>query len=248
MGCVYKFTSPSNKNYIGKTIDLKGRIYNYKTLNCKLQVKLYNSFKKYGYDNHKFEIVFESENEIELGLKEIELIKKCNSFKKGLNMTLGGEGFSGRTHSIFTKEKISISKTGTKLSEEHKKKIGLKMLGNNWNLGKKLTEEHKKNIGLKSIGRTYVMLESTKQKISNSKIGFIYKSGYKLSEKHKESHLKAMQKRGKPLEVLNSDGILIGKFNNLTEASKSLKMPRGQISNYCTKRYKNSNGLQFNYK
>ena len=56
---IYKITSPSNKIYIGQSTNIEKRIIPYQRLYCKSQTKLYNSLKKYGWDNHKFEIIEE---------------------------------------------------------------------------------------------------------------------------------------------------------------------------------------------
>jgi len=56
---IYKITSPTNKIYIGESLNIERRWSHYKTLNCKQQHKLLNSFKKYGVINHKFEILEE---------------------------------------------------------------------------------------------------------------------------------------------------------------------------------------------
>ena len=46
---IYKIVSPSEKIYIGQSINIEKRWEkNYKTLKCKTQTKLYNSLKKYG--------------------------------------------------------------------------------------------------------------------------------------------------------------------------------------------------------
>lgn len=54
---IYKIISPSGKIYIGKSIDIEKRFNQYKTLHCKFQRRLYNSLKKYGAENHKFEVI-----------------------------------------------------------------------------------------------------------------------------------------------------------------------------------------------
>ena len=53
---IYKITSPSNKIYIGQTVNIIKRKSYYKKGDCKAQPKLYSSFKKYGWDNHLFEL------------------------------------------------------------------------------------------------------------------------------------------------------------------------------------------------
>lgn len=54
---IYLITSPSNKIYVGQSWDINKRWNNYKNLQCKGQIYLYNSLLKYDVDNHKFEIV-----------------------------------------------------------------------------------------------------------------------------------------------------------------------------------------------
>lgn len=58
IGFIYMITSPTGRIYVGSTEDIDYRWYRYKRLDCKGQVKLYNSFKKYGVDNHIFEIIW----------------------------------------------------------------------------------------------------------------------------------------------------------------------------------------------
>lgn len=56
---IYKITSPSNKIYVGSSNNINRRFSEYKSLNCKGQTRLYNSFKKYRVENHIFEILEE---------------------------------------------------------------------------------------------------------------------------------------------------------------------------------------------
>ena len=57
---IYKITNPKNKIYIGSTFNYKKRFNEYKYLyKVKQQPKIWNSLKKYGYDNHKFEVICE---------------------------------------------------------------------------------------------------------------------------------------------------------------------------------------------
>lgn len=87
---IYKIVSPVNKIYIGQSIDIRKRFYNYKLFHCKPQIKLYNSLKKYGVNNHKFEILHLCNIE-ELNILERyyqELFEVNN--KHGLNLRLTG--------------------------------------------------------------------------------------------------------------------------------------------------------------
>lgn len=158
---IYKITSPSGKIYIGKSIDVKKRIEYYKRGHCKSQTKLYRSLVKYGYDNHKFEIIEEC-LEVEIDEREIFWISffDCFNTKHGLNLQAGGQG--GRA-SDETKIKISLSNTGKKRSEETKLKISQSRIGNKWCVGRVLSKETRdkiskgnkgKNLGIKRSPET----------------------------------------------------------------------------------------------
>jgi group I intron endonuclease len=123
-GYVYKIESPSGYVYIGKTINLKNRINKYKCLDCKRQILLCRSLQKYGFSGHTFEIVYEGNivND-ELNKLEIYYIGLFNSFngdnKKGMNLTLGGEGMLGKKHSEETKKLISENRKKTGKTKAH---------------------------------------------------------------------------------------------------------------------------------
>lgn len=56
---IYKIISPSGKIYIGQSSNIDGRWEQYEKYPSSYigQTRLYNSIKKYGYENHKLEIV-----------------------------------------------------------------------------------------------------------------------------------------------------------------------------------------------
>ena len=123
-GYIYKITSPTGKIYIGKTTWLYKRKSNYKQFQCKQQRILYNSLKKYGFNNHNFDIILEKKatNE-ELYDLEIFYIEKYNSYimdnPNGMNLTKGGDGFRGN-HTEATKLKISNTKKNTPRTQKQK--------------------------------------------------------------------------------------------------------------------------------
>lgn len=142
---IYKITSPTNKIYIGSSINILKRIKYYKSMNCIGQIKLYNSLKKYGWSNHKFEIL-EYCDKSELYLKERyygEIFNVLNN--NGLNLILPKVGEYKIGVSDDTRKKMSESKKG-KLntfygknhSNEAIEKMRLYRIGKiPWNKGKK---------------------------------------------------------------------------------------------------------------
>lgn len=123
---IYKITSPSGKIYIGQSVNIKERFRKYEKLNCKRQVKLYNSIIKHGIENHVFEIIEECIEE-QLNEREIYWGGYYNVLEKGLNLKLGnGRG----SWDISIKDKISKSLLGKKKTKEHclnlsKAKLGI---------------------------------------------------------------------------------------------------------------------------
>jgi group I intron endonuclease len=76
---IYKITNPNGKVYIGKSKNVLARYYKYSKLNCKKQGVIYNSLKKYGPKNHKFDIIEECDI---LVLLEREIYYKEEFIKK----------------------------------------------------------------------------------------------------------------------------------------------------------------------
>jgi group I intron endonuclease len=113
-GVIYKITNPTGKIYIGCTIDWKRRFSEYRRLSMVGQTKLYNSLKKYGYENHVFEIIEECEENI-LHEREIYYINHYNCITEGLNIRLGNR--NGRL-TEETKQKISKSLKGRPITWE----------------------------------------------------------------------------------------------------------------------------------
>ena len=174
---IYKITSPKGKIYIGQTIDHERRFRHYKNLRCKEQPRLYNSFKKYGIDNHTFELIQECQiNNLTILERYYQELYNSTGIK-GLNcMLVKTDEFSGG-HSEETKRKISNSLKGYTpsqkqidrlieynktriISDETRFKLG------NGRRGKKLSEESK--IKMSKSHKGLKKSEETKQKIRES--------------------------------------------------------------------------------
>jgi group I intron endonuclease len=146
---IYKITSPSGKIYIGQSVNLKTRFRKYKYLNYKNQPHLYNSFVKYGYENHVFEIIEECNLE-QLNEKEIYWGLYYNVLgEMGLNCRLGDA--KGKC-SEETKQKIGQGNKNKIMSEEARNNISKALKGRQvtWNTpgpkGHKHSEESKQKM------------------------------------------------------------------------------------------------------
>lgn len=146
---IYKITNPNGRIYIGQAQNIHKRFLQYKNIsnNIKRQVKLYNSLKKHGSDNHIFEILeecsFEKLNERERYWQDYYDATSVDN----LNCILTGYDEVKSKMSDESKLKISNAKKKYIISEEHRKKLS------EAKKGKKLSKEHKEKIGKNNIGK-----------------------------------------------------------------------------------------------
>ena len=133
---IYKITSPTNKIYVGQTINFNKRIIHYRNLHFYKQKKLYASVLKHGWDKHIFEIIekcnIELLNERERYWQDFYNVTSLN----GLNIRLTKSNDRSGTLSEISKNKISIANSGIK----------------NGMYGKKLTEKAKQLQRIKLSG------------------------------------------------------------------------------------------------
>lgn len=189
---IYLITNPKGRYYIGSTNNTEKRWNYYKKLLCKGQIRLYNSLKKYGYENHTFEILktcdFEDTYKYEYLLgHEYNVL----DLYKGLNCRLPKYGENPICMSADTKKKISIAnknsytdekrkiqsesmkgdkhfmfgKEGSMKGKKHTLETRLKLSKYN----KNRTDEHKKKLSDSHKGKVFSL--ETKIKMSNSAKG-----------------------------------------------------------------------------
>ena len=109
---IYKITSPSGKIYIGQSQNIEKRFKRYLKLHCKQQYKLYNSLKKYGFENHKFEILEEC-SIAELNNRERYYQEFYDVVSKnGLNLSLTSTNLKIKVYTQEIIDKISNSQKG----------------------------------------------------------------------------------------------------------------------------------------
>jgi group I intron endonuclease len=160
---IYKITSPSNKVYIGQSVNVKKRWCSYDERTA--GPHLINSFNKYGFDNHIFEVIeecsIEQLNERETHWKQCELDKVNDDFSKVLFCDLHDNGAGPRSEQ--TKEKIRQANTGKKRSKEYAELIG------NLKRGIPKPEGFSEKLRIANTGKT--RSEETKQRMSDAKKG-----------------------------------------------------------------------------
>ena len=116
MGVIYVRPNLINgKKYVGQATNLKERQKKWKCLTQKYAgTAINNARAKYGIDNFGFEILKECDDK-ELDYWEKYYIKELNTKAPyGYNLTDGGEGMTGYTHSEETKKKMSDARKGKK--------------------------------------------------------------------------------------------------------------------------------------
>jgi group I intron endonuclease len=157
---IYRITNPNNRIYIGQSTNIEERWKKYEKMYCKDQPSIYNSLKKYGFKQHKFEVIEECLVE-QLDDREIYWGKHYDVLSnKHLNNRLG-RGF-GSYDSEETKKKKSESNKGISrnkgniLTQEHKDKISKSKKGKKYNVTKTRKD--------KNIPRTYHVLSVVEAK------------------------------------------------------------------------------------
>jgi group I intron endonuclease len=125
MTVIYKITSPSNKINIGQTRHWNNRLNSYKNGWCKGQTKIYNSIRKYGFENHIIDILIlfpENIDQISLNFYETywwryykDLVYEMMNIK---------EPGSNRKHSEETKKLNNKPRT-----EEHRRHLSEALKG-----------------------------------------------------------------------------------------------------------------------
>ena len=134
---IYKIISPSNKIYIGQSINIKQRKQSYSYFNSykkSIGPKLFNSLKKYGFENHIFEIIEECSidqlNEKETYWKQYYLNILNNNWKQVLFCELYDRGGGPKSEQTKFKQSISQKLHLSKPEIKEKRKINCKIAAN----------------------------------------------------------------------------------------------------------------------
>lgn len=165
MICIYQITSPSNRVYIGQTVDWNRRLKEYHKSLAKTQTKLHRSIKKYGIESHKFEVIHECTYD-KLNELEIYYIDLFDTVRRGLNAKGGGaNGYMPEN----VRKRISKAHKGKVVKESTKDKlrqyVGVKHHG----YGKTHSPEVIEKMRAKATGRKHT--PETRAKLSIIQMG-----------------------------------------------------------------------------
>jgi len=202
---VYRIVNPKNRVYIGQSTNIRKRWNCYKRLKCEGQKLLFKSLKKYGVENHLFQIVTISSLSCLDDAEEMWGIAHDSlNPEKGLNSSLR------KTRQIFSEE------TRKKISDKRKLQI---------------LPQHTLD-ALKEASRRQVYTPERNKKISIGNKGKkSWCKGLKLSDSQMDARFKNQYKS---VNQYSKDGTFIKNWKSIVEASRALGIKnRGNISAAC---------------
>jgi len=167
--------------YVGKTVHtIRQRWWKHLSLaRTGSNLHLHRAIRKYGAENFVVDpLVIDQDFTDDQSLNDGErlMIRLLRINCRLYNITDGGDGVSGHTHSEETRRKISEVQTGRILSEEHRRKISAfqksKILSDETRCkisvaAKNRTEEHRRKLGAANRGK--VMSEEARRKMSKAR-------------------------------------------------------------------------------
>lgn len=246
---IYKITCLiTNQIYIGYSVNLKDREEKYKKMNIPTQPLIKESIKKYGWEQHKFEVIEYCEKE-QLKEREKYWIKYLDSFKNGLNGNKGGGG--PITHSEEAKLKISKFRKNKKQSENTIIKRSKSMKGKNtrlvyqFNLDGKLINKFDSltdacilnNIPLKYMGDITSCCKG-RQKTAR---GYLWS----YTETSPSSSYKNIRRN---ILQYDLDGNFIKEYISASQAGRDIKQNGNSISDCLNSKQKTAFGYIWKYK
>lgn len=224
-GIIYKYKSPSNKVYIGQTLNEERRKKEFQNLNDKYGgKKIENARKKHGPQNFEYTVLFQKEfcniEEAikELNLKEIEFIQQYDSIKNGYNISSGGDSLRNIMRDVSCKERMINSLK--KYYETH----------DNPFKGKKHTDETKKILREKALGRPSnfrgCTIDDKKRSLQSENLKKYYETHNNpfKGKKHSDETLKKIKEtRQNLIAQINAEtNEIIHIYPNLSQAARAV--------------------------
>ena len=217
---IYKITSPTEKVYIGQSVNIPARFRQHKSSSRNEFLK--NSFNKHGYDNHKFEILhilpIDAGQDVlnEYEILYIDFYRSANI--KLFNLRKGGDHGGRMSQELI--DRLTLKKIGKKMPESTKKALIASNLGRKMPkhldeiFSKYRTAENAIRMGKMNIGK--VRTEENKKKISDTLKNKIDNRG--------EFHGKSKLDNNKVLEIrqkykLGKSSRLLAKEYNISKTN-----------------------------
>lgn len=237
-GIVYKYTSPSNKCYIGQTTRESKRKLEHIRVTSNIKSKFGKAITKYGIKSFKYEILVcinsNDTRKLKIILDTLEryYIKKYNSFKSGYNMTLGGESKLGYKTPTTVRTKISNSLKG------HTDSLNTKMKKSKSHLGKKLSQSSIEKCKLAFRNRS---IESETNRINKSIAVTKGKPRCKRAV-----YITALKNRRSVIQMLDNNTIKV--WDSIKEAAIELELNPSNIVACCKGKSRTTGGYKWKYK
>lgn len=180
MGCLYRISFPNGKGYIGITsgsADSRFSEHRYNAASGRGNHLLHKAIRKHGVAATVRALVQANDWGYLCDLERKAIGAYGTRAPSGYNSTDGGEGALGyrhtpdslkkmglvhkgkahhaMPHTAESRAKMSASRRGVRLSEEHKKRISAALVGNQRNLGKHHSPESKAKLAAAHKGRVF---------------------------------------------------------------------------------------------
>ena len=251
MYSIYKVTV-NEKIYIGltkHTIEQRMKEHLSEAFKAGTKTKFYNCLRKWG--NYTLELIDTAENLEEANLKEQYYIKKYDSFKNGLNSTIGGDAvytsvkgktyeeiYKGDTEYIENRKKLMSEKLKGRIISEETKLILSKI-----HKGKTISEEQKQKTRETIAKKTPEEIASIRKRTSESLLNF-----YSDEENCRHMSIK-MGKHFKTPKEKEAEELRIRMYHERVKANKErqrkidesipklLKDIQSKIKGFSAKRY-----------
>ena len=233
---IYKIINPKGKIYIGQSINIEKRFRGYFKMYCFNQPRLFNSLKKYGCNNHTFEIIEECLlkclNERERYWQDFYNVTN----KEGLNCSLTTTDSKSGTQSKITRLKIGNPQIGKIVSDETKSKMKVAASKREKKMPKLKME---KKIVLDPNKR--LVTTETRSKMSKSAEG-------KIKTQEHKNNISLNHPTKKPIMQLDLSGFFIREYISINEASRQTGYRVSDISACCNNKQKSAFGFIWIFK
>lgn len=234
---IYKIINPKGRIYIGQSVNIERRKGNYSKLqDCKNQIKLYRSLKKYGFSSHIFEVLEECTID-ELNKKERYWQDFYNVLEEGLNCKLTKTEDKSGLMSKELRDRLSKSHLQRNSTEEGKISIR-KRVENTDYIKRTANTDYKKKVLNTDFKKRTANTDYNKRTINFDYEKKVLNTDYSSIAKR---HMRVILQFSK-------DDIFIREWSSIKEAGETLKIQRTDISGCCRGVNKSAGGFIWRYK